>query len=176
LGQIDPTKDQEDYYRTATTLVEFLSETENHQQEAKVLNGIVSTKIPETQPIKLQWMQLYIRRNLAYSGHADDAQKYLRALTAGDARLVLIPAQQSAALLLSEIELDRGNGGQAAAWMRRAVIGALVNTGNGSEEIVDVLTAYARYLARTRRLSEAYNLFLRLGPLYEAYYTTPGST
>src|SRR5262249_5915274 len=39
----------------------------------------------------------------------------------------------------------------------------------GSEEIADVLTEYAAYLMRIRRLSEAYNLFARLAPLYATF-------
>ncbi len=46
-------------------------------------------------------------------------------------------------------------------------MGALSDKGAGSEEIVDVLTFYAFYLARIRRLPEAYNLLIRLVPTYE---------
>ena len=110
-------------------------------------------------------MQFYVGRNLSYSGKADEGEKVLHALTAGDARLVHIPAQRAAAIMLSKIESDRGNIGQAAIWMRRAVIGTLVDKGAASEEIVEVLTEYARYLTQTRQLPEAYNLFSKTGTI-----------
>ena len=170
LRQIDPAKDK-DYWRVSATLVEFLSQIEDHPQAAQLLNSIIATKIPETQPAYRQWMQFYIGRNLAYSGKADEGEKFLRALTAGDARLVQNPAQRAAAIMLSKIESDRGNIGQAAIWIRRAIIGTLVDNGAGSEEIVYVLTEYAYYLAQARQLAEAYNLFVKLAPLYESQYS-----
>jgi hypothetical protein len=119
-------------------------------------------------------MQYYIGRNLSFTGKAEDGQKLLRALTAGDARLVHIPAQRSAALMLSKIALDRGNISQAAIWMRRAVIGALVDKGASSVEIVDILTEYANYLSQTRQLAEALNLFSKLAPLYDTQFAHRG--
>jgi CHAT domain-containing protein len=174
LRQIDPLKDQNDYFRISATLIEFLSEIEDHAQAAQLLNSMISTKIHETQPAYLQWMQFYIGRNLSYSGKADEGEKFLRSLTAGDARLVHIPAQRAAAIVLSKIERDRGNIDQAAIWMRRAVIGTLVDKGAASEEIVDVLTEYAYYLTETRQLPDAYNLFIRLAPIYETQYSHHG--
>jgi CHAT domain-containing protein len=171
LRQIDPTKDAENYWRASTTLVEFLSQIEDHAQAGQVLNSIISTKIPDAVPIYKQWMQFYIGRNLAYSGNRDYGETFLRALTAGDARLVFIPAQRAAALMLSKIQLDRGNINQSAIWMRRAVVGTLVDKGAASEEIMDVLTEYAYFLTLTRQLSDAYNLFIKLSPLYEAQYS-----
>ena len=114
-------------------------------------------------------MQLYIGRTLAYLGEADEGERYLRALTGGDARLVDIPAQRAAAIVLSRIELDRRNIEQAAIWVRRAVIGTLVDKGAASEEIMDVLTSYATYLLEARRLTDARGLFDKLQPLYEAH-------
>jgi hypothetical protein len=171
LNQIDPTKDRESYWRVSATLVEFLSQIEDHPRAAQVLNSIISTKIPETQPAYLQWAQFYVGRNLSYSGWANEGEKFLRALTGDDARLILIPAQRAAAIMLSKIESDRGNIDQAAIWMRRAVIGTLVDKGAASEEIVDVLTEYASYLTETRQLPEAYNLFKTLTTLYETQYS-----
>jgi CHAT domain-containing protein len=69
--------------------------------------------------------------------------------------------------MLSTIELDKGNISQSAIWMRRAVIGTLVDKAAGSEEIADVLTAYANFQTRTRRLLEADTLFRKLDPIYE---------
>jgi hypothetical protein len=170
LGQLDPVWDKDTYWRTAANLIEFLSEAENHAEATRILNILASTKTWESQPAYRQWMQFYIGRNLAYTGHAQDGEKFLRALTGGDARLVLSPAQRAAAVILSKIELDRGNISQAGIWIRRAVIGALVDKGAASEEIVDVLTEYANFLTRTRRLPEAYNLFAHLGDIYEANF------
>jgi hypothetical protein len=113
LRQIDPIKDKDNYWRTSTSLIELLNQIEDQAQVAQLLNTVISTKIPETQPVK-QWMQFYIGRNLAYSGKAEDGEKFLRALTGGDARLVLIPAQRAAAIVFSRIEFDRGNIDQAA--------------------------------------------------------------
>jgi CHAT domain-containing protein len=174
LRQIDPTEDKNSYFRITATLLEFLSQIEDYPQAAELINLIVSTKIAETQPAYLQWMQFYIGRNLSYSGKADEGEKFLRALTAGDARLVHIPAQRAAAIMLSKIERDRGNIDQAAIWMRRAVIGTLVDKGAASAEIVDVLTEYAYYLTETRQLPDAYNLFIRLAPIYEMQYAHHG--
>ena len=171
LRQTDPTKDKDTYWRISATLVEFLSQIEDHPQAGQLLNAIISTKISETQPAYRQWMQYYIGRNLSYSGSRDEGEKFLRALTAGDARLVHIPAQRAAAIMLSKIEFDRGNVAQSAIWMRRAVIGTLVDTGAASEEILDVLTEYAYFLTQTRQLSEGYNLFVKLAPLYEGQYS-----
>jgi CHAT domain len=168
LRQIDPAKDKDTYWRISVTLVEFLSQIEDHDQAAQLLNSIISNKIHETQAAYTQWTQFYVGRNLANSGYGE---QYLHALTAGDARLVRIPAQRAAAIVLSKIESGRGNIGQAAIWIRRAVIGTLVDKGAASEEIVDVLTEYAYYLTQTRQLPEAYNLFSKLAPLYEAQYS-----
>jgi hypothetical protein len=170
MGQIDPVQERDAYWRTATTLIEFLSQVENHTEAGRIINILASTKIPEAQQAYYQWMQFYIGRNLAYTGHADEGVKFLRALTAGDARLVYIPAQRAAAVMLSKIELDRDDVSQAAIWIRRAVIGTLCDKGAASEEIVDVLTAYANFLMRTRRLTEAYYLLARLGDIYEVSF------
>jgi len=85
LRQIDPTKDAENYWRVSTTLVEFLSQIEDHAQAGQVLGSIISTKIPDAVPVYKQWMQFYIGRNLAYSGNRDYGETFLRALTAGAA-------------------------------------------------------------------------------------------
>ena len=126
--------------------------------------------MPETERAYYQWMQFYLGRNLAYQGKPSEGERYLRALTGDDGRYVFIPAQRAAAIVLSNIELGRDNVEQATIWMRRAVIGTLVDKGAASEEIVDVLTSYATYLKRVRRLPEAYRLFMRLVPLYETQF------
>ena len=76
--------------------------------------------------------------------------------------------------MLSKIELDRRNIAQSAIWMRRAVIGTLVDQAAASEEIVDVLTQYAIYLSATRRLLEASILFGKLEPIYNKYFDWRG--
>jgi len=174
LKQIDPTKDKDAYWRVSTTIVEFLSQVEDHASAAKVLEVLISTKVPEGHPVYFPWMQFYIGRNLAFSGKSADAENILRALTASDARLVHSPPQRAAAFVLSQIELDRGNIQQSAVWMRRAVIGTLVDKGAGSQEIVDALTYYAFFLARTRRLADAHNLSFRLAPIYDAHFSHRG--
>ena len=167
LRDIDPAKDNESYWRTSTSLIELLSQTENHSLASQVINALIATKMSESQGAYFQWTQFYLGRNLAYLGKSDEGEKFLRALTAGDARLVHIPAQRAAALMLSTIELDKGNIDQSAIWMRRAVIGTLVDKRAASEEILDVLTSYANYLTRTRRLLEADILFKKLVPIYD---------
>jgi hypothetical protein len=174
LSQVDPTKDKDAYWQISTTLAEFLSQIENHALAGQILGKLLDTKIPLSQQAYFQWMQLYLGQNLAYSGRADEGEKVLRALTYQDARLIHNPAQRSAAFVLSQIELDRGNVPQAAIWMRRAIIGTLSDKGSGSEEIVDALTNYAIYLTRTRRLAEAHNLFVRLVPIYDTYFVHLG--
>lgn len=109
LNHVDPVNDGDNYWRVSATLVEFLSQIEDHANAAEWLTKIVSTKIPETQPVYKQWMQFYIGRNLAYTGHPNEGEQFLRALTGGDARLVLVPVQRAAAIMLSKIEYDRGN-------------------------------------------------------------------
>jgi CHAT domain-containing protein len=170
LKQIDPAKDKDAYWRVSTAIVEFLSQIEDQASVTKVLEALIASKIPEGHPVYFPWMQFYIGRNLAFSGKAADAEKFLRALTVSDARLVHNAPQRAAAFVLCQIELDRGNIQQSAIWMRRAVIGTLVDKGAGSEEIVDALTYYAYYLARVRRLADANNLFLQLAPIYDTYY------
>ncbi len=175
LREIDPQKDKEAYWRTSTSLIEMLSQTENHALASQVINALIATKIPEGQAAYFQWAQFYIGRNLAYLGKADQGEKVLRALMGGDARLVHIPAQRAAALMMSIIELDRRNISQSAIWMRRAVIGTLVDKAAASEEIVDVLTHYANFLVRTRRLIDANNLFGKLAPIYDQTFPRRGS-
>lgn len=175
LREIDPQKDKDAYWRTSTSLIQMLSETENHSLAGQVLSALIATKIPESQSVYFQWTQFYLGRNLAYSGKADEGEKYLRALMAGDARLVHIPAQRAAAMLMSTIELDRRNIAQSAIWMRRAVIGTLVDKAAASEEIVDVLTHYANFLSRTRRLIEADNIFHKLARIYDQTFPHRGS-
>lgn len=174
LSQIDPTRDRDAYWRTAANLIEWLSQTENHSEETKVLNTLAAAKIWENQPAYVPWMQFFVGRNLAYTGHPDDAEKYLRMVTGGDARLVHIPLQRAAAVILSKIELDRNNISQAAIWICRAVIGTMVDKGASSEEAVDVLTEYAYFLMRTRKLVEAYGLFAHLGDIYESSFNHHG--
>ncbi len=170
LGQIDPARDKDTYWRTAATLIDALSQTENYAEASKIISILVSTKIWESQPAYRPWMQFSIGRNLAYTGRANEGEKFLRALTVSDARLVLSPAQRAAAVMLSKIELDRDNVSQSAIWIRRAIIGTLVDKGAASEEIVDVLTEYANFLTRTRRLLEAYHLFAQLDNIYEVNF------
>ena len=170
LGQIDPARDRDAYWRIATTLIEFLNQTENYAEAGKIIDALVTTKIWESQAAYRSSMQFYVGRNLAYTGQANEGEKFLRALTAGDARLVLSPAQRAAAVMLSKIELDRDNISQAAIWIRRAVVGTMVDKGAASEEAVDVLTEYAYFLTRTRRLPEAYNLFSHLAPIYDSSF------
>jgi CHAT domain-containing protein len=174
LRQIDLVKDKDAYWRVSRLLVDVLQQTENHALAAGFIDSLIATKIPETNQAYFQWMQLYISRNLAYTGKADDAIKVLRALTAGDERLVHSPPQRAAALLFSQIELDRDNIAQAAIWMRRAIIGGLADKGAGSEEIVDLLSEYANFLVRTRRLAEGSALFFQLAPFYEAQFAHTG--
>jgi hypothetical protein len=104
--EIDPAKSRDDYWRTVATLVEFFSQLEDHAQAGQWLSLLIATKIPEAVPAYKQWTQFYIGLNLVYSGKADEGEKFLRALTAGDARHVHAPAQRAGALLLSQIELD----------------------------------------------------------------------
>jgi len=119
-------------------------------------------------------MQFYVGRNFAYTGKTAEGEQLLRALTGFGARDVYIPAQRAAALVLSQIELDRRNVNQAALWMRRAVIATLVDKGAASEEIVDCLTRYAIFLMNTRRTADASSLFLRLGKIYETSFAHLG--
>jgi hypothetical protein len=126
LRHIDPAKDSTTYWRTGETLVSFLSQTENHAAARAVLDHLLSTKLPEA---NAPWVHFYLGRSLAYLGMADEAEKLLRTLTGGDARLVHSPVQRAAAVMLSTIELDRNNVSQSAIWMRRAVIGTFVDKG-----------------------------------------------
>jgi hypothetical protein len=171
LGKIDSWKDKDAYWQASTTLVELLSQTEQHARASEVLRSIT---VAPSDSVYFQWMQFYLGRELAYLGRAAEGERFLRSLTAGDARFVFIPAQRAAALMLSRIELDRHNVPQSGIWMRRAVIGTLVDKGAASEEIADVLTEYANYLVRMRRLPEAYNLFIRLAPLYDSTFPHRG--
>ena len=148
LGRIDPAKDRASYWRISTLLIDILSQIEDHSEAAQLLNVLASTKIPEMQPAYLQWMQFYIGRTLSNLGKADDGEKFLRAQTGGDYRQVLNPAQRAAAIMLSKLKRDRKNIGQAAIWIRRAVIGTFVDKGASSEEIMDVLTEYAYFYRR----------------------------
>jgi len=131
---------------------------------------LLSKKISISNLALNQDMLLYVGRNLAFTGHASEAEKILKNLTGGDARWVLSPPQRHAARILSTIELDRGNISQAAIWFRRAVVGAMVDKGASSEEIADVLTDYAKYLRRTRQLLEANDILSKLVPTYDQSY------
>jgi CHAT domain-containing protein len=174
LRSIDPAEDKEAYWRTSTLLIELLSQLGTHSLATQIINLLIATKIPQTQTAYLQWTQYYVGRNLAWTGNRDEGEKLLRVLTAADARQVFIPAQRAAALMLSKIELDRRNVAQSAIWMRRAVIGTLVDEAAASEEIVDVLTNYAIYLSSTRRLLEANILFGKLEPIYNKHFDWRG--
>jgi CHAT domain-containing protein len=165
--QIDPQKDPISYWNVSRQLLDLLFQLEDTGQAEQVLKSIVEAKLGATQPAIFQWTQYYIGQWLFLSGHGIDGVKFLRALTDGDARSVVIPAQRAAAIILSKIELQRGNINQAAIWMRRAVIGVLEDKGAGTEEIVDTLTEYAEYLALTRQLWEAYNLYFKLAAAHD---------
>jgi hypothetical protein len=88
-------------------------------------------------------------------GHREQGEQILRTLTGGDERQAFIPAQRLAAIFMSWIEFDRGNIGQSAIWMRRAVIGILISNDPSPIDILDVLTEYAAHLALTRRPLDA---------------------
>jgi CHAT domain-containing protein len=168
--RIDPEKDPLPYWRAGDALVEFLSQTENHALAGQILDSLHASKIPEGSPAAFRWMQVHLGRTLAHTGRADEGRKVLTALTGGDLRLVHTPAQRAAAVILSMGELDRDDVTQAAIWMRRAVVGTAIDKGAGSEEIVDVLTDYAVFLTRTRRLLEAGDLFFRLTPVHNKLF------
>ena len=174
FSRLNPADDPEAYWLIGSALIEYLSETENEGVAQDVISKLVQSKIPERDQVKRAWMQFYLGRHLAYSGRATDGEKFLRALTNGDSKLVHIPAQRAAATVLTRIELDRNNIAQAAIWIRRAVIGALVDKGSGTEEIVDVLTEYATFLRRTRRITEATQLFAKLAPIYDSQFAHLG--
>jgi hypothetical protein len=53
MRQSDPWEDKDIYWRASTALAEFLGQVENYSQAAQVLNSIVLTKIPESQPVFL---------------------------------------------------------------------------------------------------------------------------
>jgi len=50
LRQLDPAKDKDAYWRVSTTIVEFLSQVEDHTSATKVLEALLTTKIHESQP------------------------------------------------------------------------------------------------------------------------------
>jgi hypothetical protein len=125
VQKVDAVKEPNNYWILSANLAEFLYQLESYPEESQVLSSLLSTKISNSNPAFLQNMQLYVGRNLAYAGHADEAEKILRKLTGDDARWVHSPPQRAAARMLSTIELDRGNISQAAIWIRRAVVGAM---------------------------------------------------
>jgi len=174
FSQLDPVKDKDAYWRTGATLVEYSNQTENHALGRQTLDAMMSSKIAESNAALFEWMRLYAGRNLIYTGQPQEGEKILRVLAGNDARLVYTPPERAAAIMLSTIELDRDNIEQAAIWMRRAVVGTLVDKGTSSEQIVDVLTEYAVFLRRTHRLPDSSNLFIKLAPIYDTYFSHHG--
>jgi hypothetical protein len=164
--QMDPQKDPNGYWTASQRLLDLLLQIEDTVRAEQVLKSIVESKIGASNPAIFSWTQLYIGELLYIAGHGTEGQKFLRALTVGDKRLVLIPAQRAAAVLLSRIELQQGNVAQSAIWMRRAVVGVFEDKGAGSEEIVDALTEYAQFLSATRRFLDAFNIYSKLAPVY----------
>jgi hypothetical protein len=148
--------------------VEIFQELENDDLADKTLGLMVQKKIAENQPPYRAWMQYYLGRDLVRLGHREQGEQILRALTAGDERLVYLPPQRFAAIFMSKIEFDRGNIDQSAIWMRRAVIGILINQDAAPIDILDVLTEYAAHLTLTRRPLDALALYTRLEPIYKA--------
>ena len=157
-------------FESQRTLVEFLDQIEDHSEDAKLLVPLSSDKIIKSHPEFKALLQLDYGRSLFYLHSPKEAEKYLRALTEGDQRLVIFPLQRAAAILMSKIEMERHNVDQASIWMRLAVIGTLVDKSAGSEEIIDTLTEYGAYLTQVRQLSEAQALFWRLLPLYNSLF------
>jgi CHAT domain-containing protein len=151
--------------------IRFAAPPDGHQQG---VGNQLRRHVGVHRPADYAAREYYVGRDLAWQGNRDEGEKYLRVLTGADARLVNIPAQRAAALMLSKIELDRRNIAQSAIWMRRAVIGTLVDEAAASEEIVDVLTQYAVYLTATRRLVEANILFGKLEPIYNKFFDWRG--
>ena len=86
LRSIDPEEEKDAYWKTSATLIELLSQTENHSLANQVINALVATKLPQSQSAYLQWTQYYVGRNLAWTGNRDEGEKLLRVLTGGDAR------------------------------------------------------------------------------------------
>jgi CHAT domain-containing protein len=174
LARIDPAKEPNNYWSVSIALSDFLDQIASRQDEATVLNQLGSKKLHEGKQFLFQQLAFRVGRNLAFSGHANEAEKILRNVTGRDARWVLTPPQREAARILSQIELDRENISQAAIWIRRAVIGALVDKAASSEEVVDTLTDYATYLRRTRQIFEAYDLLNKLIPVYDQSFPHRG--
>jgi CHAT domain-containing protein len=168
LSEIDPAQDGEAYWRASSTLVEIFQELENDNLADKTLGLMVQKKIAENQPSRRAWMQYYLARDLVRLGHRDQGEQILRALTAGDERQVYSPLQRLTAIFMSKIEFDHGNIDQSAIWMRRAVIGILINQDAALIDILDVLTEYAAHLTLTRRPLDALALYTRLEPIYRA--------
>jgi hypothetical protein len=174
LWDINPTKDRDAYWKASASLIEALNQLGDFTSSAQVINRLAATGVSESQATYKQQLLFYRGRNLAYLHNPDEGEKFLNTLTQGPDRRVQNPAQRAAALMLSKIELDRRNISQSAIWMRRAVVGTLVDQAASSEEIIDVLSAYAQYLTSVRRLSEANSIFRRLAPFYDQYMPKRG--
>jgi CHAT domain-containing protein len=166
VQRIDPSTDRVAYWRASANLIDFLHQTEQYEFESKVIDTLIRTKIWENDFAYTHFLQFFLGRNLFRLGKIDEAEKVLRVLTSGDRRDIFTTQQRAAAILISEIEFSRGRISQAAIWMRRAVIGTLVQKGVGSEEIIHVLTQYSFHLVRMQRYPEAYQLFLKMSSIY----------
>ena len=147
--------------------MEILQELESDTLADKILGEMVQKKIAEGSPSRGALMDYYVGRDFVRLGRREQGEQILRTLTGGDERQVSIPAQRLAAIFMSWIEFDRENFDQSAIWMRRAVIGILINKEAAPREILDVLTEYAAHLARMRRPLDAYALYVRLEPIYK---------
>ena len=104
--KIDPDKDPDAYWTISRQLLDLFFQLEDTARAEQVIKSIVqSQKIGASRPAIFQWTQFYIGEWLYVTGHGTEGEKFLRALTDGDGRWVLIPAQRAAAVLLSKIEL-----------------------------------------------------------------------
>src|SRR4051812_18538805 len=75
LQRIDPVKEKDAYWNASSVLVEAMSQIENHTLANQVINKLLATKIPESQPAYFQWTQYYLGRNLAWLGKRDEGEK-----------------------------------------------------------------------------------------------------
>jgi CHAT domain-containing protein len=170
LERIDATKEP-NFWSLSISFADYLDEEESYAEETNVLNQLLVKTPPNANPFIAQQTLFRVGRNLAFTGHASEGEKVLKNVTAEDVRAVYTPPQRAAARILSQIELDRGNIGQAAIWIRRAVVGTQVDKSASSEEIVDTLTDYAKYLRRTKRLFQSYDLLTKLIPTYDQSFS-----
>ena len=160
-----------EYWAAGSFLIDYLISLQEYSAAAAILTKMMTDEIWKRDRFFLAQIQSYAAY-LAAFGQIDKSalQQLGRVLNGLPARDVFTAVQRRAAVAAAKVDLDSGDVRSAAIWLRRSIVAALSDQNLSGEEVVDLLTFYAKFLSTTRRFTLANKLYLELADLYERLY------